>query len=142
MCRASFLSFFQVFSGLFFVGMIPLKEALEIMHSGEIFSCEVVQYDRRRKNNRGNVLHIEAGKLIWADPKKDADKKELQGERPMTQLERSLVFARYDIDKRRPNHSHWYTRNVRVYIDGNPSEIIRKIHPALIIKFNNQITTV
>ena len=46
-----------------------------------------------------------------------------------------------DLDKRNPLHNQHYTRNIRVVMDGLETESIYKIHPALIIEFNGQITT-
>lgn len=119
--------------------MIQMKEVIERIHNGEIFSCKVVRYDHRRKERTGELIVIEQCKLVWG---KGVIKKPLKGEREPTELELSLIKAQSGVLKKNPHHSVNYTRNVRVYIDGNPTEIIKKIHPPLIIEFNGETTMV
>ena len=133
------LSFTRARKVLYFVGMISIAKCLEIMHDGEVFSLKVVQYDRRRKDRRGQVLEIKQGKLVWGDG--GSERVARQGERPLTALEKALVGAALGDTGKKPAHQVNYTRNVRVYLDGNPTEVIRKIHPALIIEFNGITTT-
>jgi hypothetical protein len=132
------LSFLGGFLAAFFVGMISIAQCLERMHNGELFSLKCVSYDRRRKDRRGQVIEIKQGKLVWGDG--GSDRVAAQGERPLTELEKKLVNAKFDKIVKKPAHQVNYTRNVRVYIDGHSSELIKKVHPALIIEFNGQTT--
>lgn len=61
----------------------------------------------------------------------------------MTALEKSLLTTPppFSEIERNPNHATHYTRNIRILMDGQPTEAIVKIHPALIIEFNGQPTT-
>lgn len=118
--------------------MISIKECLVIMHTGAQFSLKVVQYDKRRKEKRGKVLEVPCAVLVWGDGGSDRTKR--AGERQPTALERALS-GENDLDKRNPNHEHHYTRNIRAVMDGLETEVIYKIHPALIIEFNGQKTT-
>lgn len=116
--------------------MLSIRQCLEIMHSGAIFSMKVVTYDRRRKSKSGRVIEIAEAKLVWGDGEA---KKENKGERAPTALEKSLMAS--NVNRRDPNHSWHYTRNIRLYNDGAPTESMMKIHPPLIIEFNGQTTT-
>ena len=111
------------------------------MHSGAVFSLRVVSYDKRRRDRCGIVQEYREAVLVWGDGGKDRTIR--KGEREQTALERSLIGADVTQDdwKRDPNHAAHYTRNIRVLVDGQPTELIKKIHPALIIEFNGQITT-
>lgn len=137
--RGPFLSFLAPENALLFAEMITMAEVIERIHAGEIFSCKVVRYDRRRKERTGELIVIEQCKLVWG---KGMIKKPVHGERQPTPLELSLMQAQAGMLKRNPHHSEHYTRNVRIYLDGNPTEIIKKIHPPLIVEFNGQITMV
>lgn len=108
------------------------------MHAGEVFSIKVVTYDRRRRNKCGQVLHIEQAALVWGDGGSERTQKSA-GERPPTPLESALASMASG-GERDPNHAHHYTRNIRVYQNGQPTEMIRKIHPPLIIEFNGKTT--
>lgn len=122
--------------------MISIKKCLEIMHAGEKFSLKVVQYDRRRKDKRGAILYIPEAQLVWGDG--GADRAKPKGERQMTDLEKRLSGFQEEAagdGSRDPNHAWHYTRNVRELINGEPTPVIRKIHPPLIIEFNGQTTT-
>lgn len=121
--------------------MISIKKCLEVMHSGAVFSLRVVAYDKRRKDKRGQVRQIDQAVLVWGDGGKDRTAR--KGERPMTALEKSLLTSPTPEtpQKRDPGHAMHYTRNIRVLVDGVPTESIVKIHPPLIIQFNGQTTT-
>lgn len=120
--------------------MISIAQCLEKMHAGAVFSLRVVSYDRRRKDRTGQVQVYHEAVLVWGDGGKDRTLP--QGEREQTLLERSLIGAAEQPDwKRDPNHATHYTRNIRVLVDGQPTEAIKKIHPALIIEFNGLTTT-
>lgn len=120
--------------------MISIKKCLETMHSGAVFSLRVVSYDKRRKDRCGIVQEYREAVLVWGDGGKDRTIR--KGEREQTPLERSLIGQDAVVDlKRAPNHATHYTRNIRVLMDGQPTELIKKIHPSLIIEFNGHITT-
>lgn len=121
--------------------MISIRKCLEIMHSGAVFSLRVVTFDKRRKDKTGQVREYAEAVLVWGDGGKERAKK--HGERPMTALEKSLLTTppSFSEIKRNPNHAAHYTRNIRILMDGQPTEAMVKIHPALIIEFNGQITT-
>lgn len=118
--------------------MISIKQCLEVMHSGAQFSLKVTQYDKRRKDKRGKVLDVACAVLVWGDGGNERTKR--GSERQPTDLERALS-GENDLDKRNPAHEQHYTRNIRVVVDGLETEVIYKIHPALIIEFNGQTTT-
>jgi len=120
--------------------MISIAKCLETMHSGAVFSLRVVSYDKRRRDRCGIVQEYREAVLVWGDGGKDRTMR--KGERDQTPLERSLIAAEPQPDwKRDPNHAAHYTRNIRVYVDGQPTELTKKIHPLLIIEFNGQTTT-
>lgn len=121
--------------------MISVAKCLEKMHSGAVFSLRVVSYDKRRHDRCGIVQEYREAVLVWGDGGKDRTIR--KGEREQTALERSLIggSATQDDWKRDPNHAAHYTRNIRVLVDGEPTEVIKKIHPALIIEFNGLTTT-
>jgi hypothetical protein len=117
--------------------MISIAEVLEKMHAGGVFSLKVVAYDRRRREKSGKIVeYVEAG-LVWGDGGDDRTKNKT-AERAPTALERQL--SGLDENRRKPNHSGWYTRNIRLYQGGIPTEAVRKIHPPLIIEFNGEKT--
>jgi hypothetical protein len=119
--------------------MLSIKQCLAIMHSGAVFSIKVVSYDKRRKDRRGRVIYYPEARLVWGDTQ--GGNTPPPGERPLTELEKSLVGAAVVVHTRKPNHKWHYTRNIRVYDNGTPTETLLKIHPPLIIEFNGQITT-
>lgn len=122
--------------------MISIKKCLEVMHSGAVFSLRVVAYDKRRKDKTGAVREYREAVLVWGDLEKGERKKE-KGERGMTALEKSLLTTPppFSEIERNPKHATHYTRNIRILMDGQPTEAIVKIHPALIIEFNGETTT-
>jgi hypothetical protein len=117
--------------------MITISEVLEKMQAGAVFSLKVVSYDRRRKAKSGKIVEYPEAALVWGDGGDDRTKKR-SAERAPTALERQL--SGLDEHKRNPNHSGWYTRNIRLYQGGIPTEAVRKIHPPLIIEFNGEKT--
>lgn len=117
--------------------MLTIREILEYMHSGAQFSLEAVTFDKKRPLKCGDVVVVECGVLMWAEL--DASRPRRRGERPMTPLERQAAAIGLP-DARKPRHQENYTRNVRLFANGLPTETIVKIHPPLIIKFNGQDT--
>lgn len=132
------LSFPDPCRALTFAYMISISKCLEVMHSGAVFSIRVVSYDKRRRNRCGRVLEYPAAMLVWGNGGKGKAKK--RSERALTALEKSLLVAPTEI-KRDPNHAIHYTRNIRLVVDGLPTEAVQKIHPPLIIQFNGITTT-
>jgi hypothetical protein len=118
--------------------MISIKECLQIMHAGAVFSLKVVSYDKRRKDRCGRVLEYDEAQLVWGDGGKDRVR--AKGEREPTALERSMMAPIVD-NSRQPNHAWHYTRNIRLLSQGLHTEAIVKVHPPLIIEFNGQTTT-
>ena len=108
------------------------------MHSGASFNLRCVTYDKRRKDKTGRILEINEGQLIWGDGGNGRAKK--KSERQPTALERSMMSTQ-DAAKRDPKHQVHYTRNIRILMDGQPTESKVKIHPPLIIEFNGQTVT-
>ena len=110
-----------------------LKTILHIMASGELFSCKVVKYDRKRKTG-GQILEIVSAKLVSAEKKEkqQAATPATRAATPMEQLQQKR--------SKKPHHFRWFTRNIRLYTAGLPTSQILKIHPPLIIEFNgNQV---
>ena len=101
--------------------MITIKECLEIMHRGEVFSIEYVTYDRKRKYKSGEVVAHDAAQLIWGGHSAPAAKHKGKS-------------------VKKSEHQIHYTRNIRLFVNGLPTESIVKIHPPLIRKFNGQTT--
>lgn len=120
--------FFPAFSRQF-CSMISIKKLLEYMESGQVFSMEVVAYDRTRKQG-GQIKEYPEAVLV---------KREQAGqtERALTKMEMVNTGAR----KKGANHKKHYTRNIRILQNGHPTGIIKKIHPPLILKFNDQTVT-
>lgn len=114
---------------------ISISEVLEYLHSGKPFvNMKVVTYDHFRRDRSGKILHIPEGVLLWGKPKTGKE----PGERDLTEAERAAIAGTETplLEKRNPNHRKWYTRNIRQFVGGQPTESIIKIHPALIIEFN------
>ena len=118
--------------------MITVGNCLKKMHAGEVFSLKVVAYDERRPNKCGRVLEYPEATLVWGDG--GSDRKGMSGERQMTALEKRLSDAGMQKIRRDPNHADWYTRNLRILQGGQPTAMIVKIHPPLIIEFNRETT--
>lgn len=121
-----------------FARMITIGKCLEWMHSGKPFSLKVVSYDSRRPKKSGRVLEYQEAVLMWGDG--GSDRTASASERQPTDLERALMGALGTPDKRNPNHSEWYTRNIRILQHGEPTAMLVKIHPPLIIQFNGETT--
>lgn len=110
-------------------GHITEREMLRRMESGEVFSLRYVSFDRQRRKG-GKVKHIEQAVLLHAT--KEAS---TAARRPLTPSEHVAVTV--DVNKKKdPNHPGWYTRNVRVLQDGAPTAIVRKVHPPLVLSYN------
>lgn len=110
--------------------MISTKEMLETMKNGKPFSMVVICYDRRRKSG-GQIKEYPEAILV-----KKSDGNDLQLSRPQTKMEQKAAYL--DELKKNPNHSKWYTRNIRLLQEGQPVGIINTIHPPLVVEFNGQ----
>jgi len=106
---------------------ITLKQMLEVMQSGESFSCVVVSFDRRRKKG-GRVLEYAEARLYDPREKQHATRGQTRREKLRAQLR----------SKRAPQHGKYFTRNIQLMVNGHPTGEIRKIHPPLVVRFNDQ----
>jgi hypothetical protein len=116
---------------------IRISDCLKRLEGGETIDLEVWQYDSKRKKG-GDIDRFSCQLLTGIEHQTVSG-------RPLTESEK-VEAGSDDIDDntlhhRKPNHSKWYTRNVRIVVNGHPSSIIRKIHP-LLIKSLNGIKTV
>ena len=103
--------------------VITIKEVLASMSTGNPFSLSYVTYDRSRKKG-GQIKHVEEAELVM--------RQTIEG-RPLTKKEASITAP---TKKKNPNHSENYTRNIRILQDGQATSLIKKIHPPLILTFN------
>ena len=107
--------------------VITVQQCLAHMETGATFSCKCITFDRKRRTG-GDVLDILAAVLLRNDtPLTPSD-------RPPTPLEAHI--ATIANAPKKPNHSEFYTRNIRLCSAGHPTETIKKIHPPLLIEFN------
>lgn len=104
---------------------ITLKDIVAQMQTGEVFSCTVISYDKKRKTG-GRVLEYAQLRLVGFDRK---EKKS----RPETRLE---TLQR---KTKAPRHYKHFTRNAQILVNGHPTSQVVKIHPPLVTKFNQQI---
>lgn len=109
---------------------ISIRDVLDYMASGNTFSLKVVSYDHKRQ--KGGQI-IEYPEVVQVIKKEDAERKQ----RPATKQEQ-LQAKVQEHKSKNPSHGKHYTRNINVLQDGHPTSIIRKIHPILIIEFNNK----
>jgi len=110
---------------------ITVKDMLLEMESGAPFSMTVVSYNARHKEG-GKVIEYAEAVLLSTQPREGA------AGRGATQVEEWQ--GRKEAAKRKaPNHRKWYTRNIRVLQNGHPTAIVRKVHPPLVILFNQKI---
>lgn len=112
--------------------MISIREILAYMETRKPFSCTVVSFDERRPEKSGRLIEIQEAILVQSEKKVDTR----SGERPKTALESVLST---DTIRRDPKHRAHYTRNVRELSGGQPTAVITKIHPPLLLRFNGQI---
>jgi len=120
--------------------MLSIRECPALLDSRAVCSLSVVTYDRKRKKG-GKIEHY--AECILVQPDEVDLENQPFAERAPTQAERLLSgYDRPAAERRDPRHSEYYTRNVRLIAHGLPTNIIRKIHPALIVEFNGQTTTV
>ena len=109
---------------------ITLLDMLKQMKTGEPFSCTVVTYDRKR--SKGGTI-IEYGEARLYEPR--AQQAATRAATRVEQLREELKSSH----TRRPNHGKYFTRNIQLLINGHPTSEIRKMHPPLVVIFNNEI---
>jgi hypothetical protein len=117
--------------------IISIRELLAHMEHGQPFSIEVVSYDRQK--GTGGKIHIYEEAVLLTE----ATRGTYLG-RELTESERSVSASVADqelIVPKNPNHYFNYTRNIRILQDGHPTNIIKKVHPPLILKFNGKTVT-
>jgi hypothetical protein len=107
------------------MNIISISDCLKRLEAGEVATLEIWLYDRNRK--KGGGIDTLTCKLLQKA-------EETVTECRVSSVEQQLSSAK--TDKRSPNHGFFYTRNVRIMVDGHPSAVIRKIHPPLIKSFN------
>lgn len=111
---------------------ITVKDMLAQMETGKVFSLTFVTYDRRRKRG-GSIEDIAEAVLLQHDP---TATNEIFANRPATPHEKKVQqLAEL---RRAPDHHKWYTRNIRLLVNGHPTGEIRKIHPPLVTRFNQK----
>lgn len=109
---------------------ITLQEMLKEMKTGQPFSCTVVTYNRRREKG---------GRIVsYAEARLYQPKLEQQATRAATRVEQLREELRSS-HSRRPNHGKYFTRNIQLLVNGHPTSEIRKLHPPLVVIFNNKI---
>lgn len=116
--------------------MLSTAEALKRLNTGAIVSITVISYDRTRKKG-GQVLEYAEAQLL------QKNKQPVEPARPMTKVEQQKARLREtdNMLKKDPHHKANYTRNVRLMQDGQPTSIIKKIHPLLIIEMDGETVT-
>lgn len=109
---------------------LSIREVLDYMAIGKIFSMKVVAYDHKRQKGGHIIEYPEAVQVV----KKDEAERDKRPATRQEQLRAKVLEHKSKI----PSHGKHYTRNINVLQDGHPTSIIRKIHPILIIEFNNK----
>lgn len=118
---------------------VTLQEVLRRLDAGELCGMRVVKYDAQRGRG-GDIMDIVECKLLAAEKSprtygKQKGAAPSPDEDPDAPTPVDAEAANLPDDRRDPNHFRHFTRNVRLYQDGSPTSIIRKIHPPLIIEF-------
>lgn len=93
-----------------------LKQALEIIDSGEVFSLKVVSYDKKRKTSGELKFYSQ---LCTSVPKQDRTK---------------MV----NTESKAQNHYENSTRNCYRCIEGEPTSAFVKIHIYLMLEVNGE----
>lgn len=118
--------------------LITVRQMLSEMETGAIFHIRGVHYSRTKKTG-GEVYEYQAillrgdnnpgdrtGDPSWSPPPGE--------QRPLTAAETKTVY-----DRRNPNHSQFFTRNVAVCQNGQRTTMIRKIAIPLVVYYNGKI---
>lgn len=118
--------------------IITVKAMLSEMETGAMFKIAGVTYNRSKKI--GGDLYDYQAILLRGDnnPLATAQQDDIvpnPGEqRPLTAAETKTVY-----DRRNPNHSQYFTRNVAICQNGQRTTMIRKIAIPLIVYYNGKI---
>ena len=113
------------------MNQITVKEMLEDMDTGADFSISYIKYDRNRKKG-GERIDVLQAQLLQPDK----EEKVGRGKTPLEELKQRTAQVKAGRD---PRHMKWYTRNIRILQDGAPTSLVHKIHPPLVLLFNDQI---
>ena len=110
--------------------IITRKDCMQRLEAGETVTMEVYTYDEKR--GKGGKIETYECRL------ETGAKAAIGDDTPHYEAEDADDADDAPTEKRTksPNHSKWYTRNIRLYVNGHPSSQIRKIHPLLIRTFN------
>lgn len=108
---------------------ISVADCLKTMHSGAVFGCKVVSFDHNRRTG-GEVLEFLEAQMVAPE---EPDPTRVR--RAATAQEASVSLLRRSF----PNHRNWFTRNVRLCAGGTPTDIIKKIHPPLLMEFDGKV---
>lgn len=115
------------------MNQITVRDMLAKMETGSPFSISYITYDRQRK--RGGRIEQFTEAVLLQRPEEDTTP--LPGQRMPTPTERKRI--KLEQLRRDPNHHKWYTRNIQLLVNGHPTGQHLKIHPPLVILFNDQI---
>ncbi len=112
---------------------ITVKDMLKEMETGDPFSIKYITFDRQRKKGGHIEQYKEAVLLIKPVL---VIQPESEGRSPTLIEQKKKKLERL---RKRPNHKEWYTRNIQLMVNGHPTGERRKIHPPLVVLFNNKI---
>lgn len=110
---------------------ITVKGKLAQMETGDPFSITYITFDRQRKKGGQVQAYTEAVLVLTAERRVE------QPQRAQTSRERKQ--AKLQHLKKAPHHHKWYTRNIQLLVNGHPTGERRKIHPPLVVLFNDKI---
>lgn len=110
--------------------ILSIKDVLKLMDSGKIFSVSAVTWDTRRMENSGDIKQYDEAILLV-----HLDKLEGYGERPLTKVERLQSITG---QVRKPNTEIHFIRDIQPLTGGIPMGHPVRIHPRLILFFNNK----
>lgn len=105
---------------------ISRSEMMDKMQTGTVCSIEYCSFDEKKKKG-GEKLVMPEAVLLRSDTSGKVYEKGSAASG--TKKRRQLV-------KKNANHSVFFTRNFRMYINGQPTAVIRKVHLRLVERFN------
>jgi len=113
--------------------IITIREILQQMEKGDIFSIKFVKYDRSRKKG-GEIRHFP--EAVLHTKSHDDEVTQAAMGRPLTVVEQKMKDLNA-LKAKQPNHHQNYTRNLVLVQNGHKTSEKRKFHPALVLEFNN-----
>lgn len=116
------------------MNIITIKEMLAHMEEGDVFSMKVVKYDRSRKKG-GQIQEYNEAKL---HVKSEAEVVSEAINRPLTVVEKKMIELK-QLKQKKANHYENYTKNIVLCVNKFATSELRKIHPALVLEYNNKI---